>query len=256
VCECRKRSTASPRRTICSNLHGARVCLRACVRAYVWHTYCVRESCTRKSETFAVTSSIGPGGLVGTGRTATSASISDGHSKHSCGRFARKFPFRRSAAGCTAKQRWAPLEGHHWREVLGAHKRVRGAEHPGTRAIWLGPSQSKANTSRLSGSRGAVLEGQRRRGGAGQCWVLEGTRTSPPNRDSRACANTVFMSSRPACPPGGPSPGADVGGVGPVPAQMWARWAQSRRRCGRGGPSRGLDVGAQSWSRCGRRTDA
>jgi hypothetical protein len=46
-------------------------------------------------------------------------------------------------------------------------------------------------------------------------------------------------------------PGADVGGVGPVPAPMGAGWAhprsQSRRRCGRGGhthpPSPGADVG-------------
>ena len=33
------------------------------------------------------------------------------------------------------------------------------------------------------------------------------------------------------------SPGADVGGVSPVPVQMWAGRAQSRCRCGRGEPS-------------------
>ena len=30
---------------------------------------------------------------------------------------------------------------------------------------------------------------------------------------------------------------------GPVPEQMWVGWAQSRCRCGRGGPSPGADVG-------------
>jgi hypothetical protein len=42
------------------------------------------------------------------------------------------------------------------------------------------------------------------------------------------------------------SPGADVGGVGPVPVQMWEGWAQSRRRCGRGEPSPGADVAGVS----------
>jgi hypothetical protein len=71
--------------------------------------------------------------------------------------------------------------------------------------------------------------------------------------------------SRRRCGRGGPSPGADVGGVGPVPMQMWQGWAQSWCRCGRGEPSPGADVGgvgpvlmqmwqgwAQSWCRCGR----
>jgi hypothetical protein len=43
----------------------------------------------------------------------------------------------------------------------------------------------------------------------------------------------------------GPSSGADVAGVGPVPAQMWQGRAQSRCRCGRGW--------AQSRCGCGRR---
>ncbi len=53
--------------------------------------------------------------------------------------------------------------------------------------------------------------------------------------------------SRRRCGRGGPSPGADVGGVGPVPAEMW-------RRYGRDGPSPGADVGgvgpvpAQTWA--------
>jgi hypothetical protein len=41
---------------------------------------------------------------------------------------------------------------------------------------------------------------------------------------------------------GGPSPGADVVGVSPVPAQMWSGGAQSRCRCGRGEPSPSADV--------------
>ncbi len=59
--------------------------------------------------------------------------------------------------------------------------------------------------------------------------------------------------SRRRCGRGGPSPGADVGGVDPVLVQMWAGWAQSRCRCGRGEPSPGADVGgvdpvpAQMW---------
>jgi hypothetical protein len=32
--------------------------------------------------------------------------------------------------------------------------------------------------------------------------------------------------------------------MGPVPAQMWLQWAQSRRRCGCNGPSPGADVAA------------
>jgi hypothetical protein len=46
---------------------------------------------------------------------------------------------------------------------------------------------------------------------------------------------------RPTC-----SSGADVAGVGPVPAQMWPGRAQSWRRCGRGGPSPGADVAGVS----------
>ena len=38
------------------------------------------------------------------------------------------------------------------------------------------------------------------------------------------------------------SPGADVGGVGPVPEKMRQRWVKSRGRCGRGGPSPDADV--------------
>jgi hypothetical protein len=34
-----------------------------------------------------------------------------------------------------------------------------------------------------------------------------------------------------------PSPGADVAGVSPVPAQMWQGRAQSRRRCSRSTPA-------------------
>jgi hypothetical protein len=41
------------------------------------------------------------------------------------------------------------------------------------------------------------------------------------------------------CGGGEPSPGADVAGASPVPAQMWRGRAQSRRRCGRGEPTRG-----------------
>ncbi len=112
----------------------------------------------------------------------------------------------------------------------------------------------------------------------------------------RACAVCLSMpTNRPTQPvpaqmwQGGPSPGADVAGVGPVPEQMWPGcsqamdpihqtvlahllhstsgsvqpqqewwwsrpagpvpeqmwqgWAQSRCRCGRGGPSPGADVG-------------
>jgi hypothetical protein len=64
----------------------------------------------------------------------------------------------------------------------------------------------------------------------------------------RECRNgrggfSLRWRSRRRCGRGGPSPGADMGGVGQVPAQMWAGWAKSRRRCGRGGPSPGADVG-------------
>ena len=52
-----------------------------------------------------------------------------------------------------------------------------------------------------------------------------------------------WAQSRCRCGRGGPSPGAHVGGVGPVPVQMWEGWAQSRCRCGRDGPSPGADVG-------------
>ncbi len=43
--------------------------------------------------------------------------------------------------------------------------------------------------------------------------------------------------SRCRCGKGAPGPGADVGGVSPVPAQMWVGRApgQSLRRCGREG---------------------
>jgi hypothetical protein len=34
-----------------------------------------------------------------------------------------------------------------------------------------------------------------------------------------------------------------VGGVSPVPVQMWQRCVRSRRRCGRGEPSPSADVG-------------
>ena len=34
------------------------------------------------------------------------------------------------------------------------------------------------------------------------------------------------------------------GGASPVPVQMWQAWAQSRRRCWRGEPSPGADIGA------------
>jgi hypothetical protein len=70
--------------------------------------------------------------------------------------------------------------------------------------------------------------------------------------------------SRGRCGRGEPSPGADVAGVRPVPAQMWPGRARSRRRCGRGEPSPGADVArvgpvpaqmwhgwAQSRRRCG-----
>jgi hypothetical protein len=38
----------------------------------------------------------------------------------------------------------------------------------------------------------------------------------------------------------------DVGGVSPVPVQMWQGRALSRCRCGRGGPCPGADVGGVS----------
>jgi hypothetical protein len=45
---------------------------------------------------------------------------------------------------------------------------------------------------------------------------------------------TCGPQSRCRCERGKPSPGADVGVMGPVPVQMWERWAQSRCRCGKG----------------------
>ncbi len=94
-------------------------------------------------------------------------------------------------------------------------------------------------------------------------WIALG----PPSRARPA--STARTARAPWCPRrcgrGGPSPGADVAGVGPVPVQMWPGWAQSRRRCGRDGPSPGADVAgvgpvpvqmwpgwAQSRRRCGR----
>ncbi len=41
-----------------------------------------------------------------------------------------------------------------------------------------------------------------------------------------------WAQSRCRCGRGGPSPGADAGGVGPVLVQMREGWAQSRSRCG------------------------
>ena len=55
--------------------------------------------------------------------------------------------------------------------------------------------------------------------------------------------------SRCRCGGGEPSPGADVGGVSPVPVQMWAGRAQSRRRWGAArhcGHCRVLYFGTQS----------
>jgi hypothetical protein len=43
-----------------------------------------------------------------------------------------------------------------------------------------------------------------------------------------------------------PGPGADVGGVSPVPVQMWAGGVRSRCKCGRGEPGPGADVGGVS----------
>jgi hypothetical protein len=63
----------------------------------------------------------------------------------------------------------------------------------------------------------------------------------------------LWAQSRSTCGRGGPSHGADVGGVGPVTVQMWQGWAQSRRICGQGEPSLGADVArlAMSRRRCG-----
>ncbi len=67
-----------------------------------------------------------------------------------------------------------------------------------------------------------------------------------------------WAESRRRCGRGGPSPGADVAGVSPVPAQMWQGWAESRRRCGSRERGVGACVGgvgrvpAQMWQRRGR----
>jgi hypothetical protein len=48
---------------------------------------------------------------------------------------------------------------------------------------------------------------------------------------------------------GGPSPGADVAGVGPVSGQMGQGWARSRGRCGRGGPNARQAARPLLWAR-------
>ncbi len=53
---------------------------------------------------------------------------------------------------------------------------------------------------------------------------------------AEACLSTR---EQPLVPQLCPSPGADVAGLSPVPAQMWRGRAQSRRRCGRGEPLNG-----------------
>jgi hypothetical protein len=91
------------------------------------------------------------------------------------------------------------------------------------------------------------------------------------HRSARPCSTSTCAGRLPAarsrrrCGRGEPSPGADVAGASPVPAQMWQGRAQSRRRCGRGERSPGADVAgasavpaqvwqgrAQSRRRCGR----
>jgi hypothetical protein len=77
----------------------------------------------------------------------------------------------------------------------------------------------------------------------GQAWLLEPMRSLRRGEFSvsgalaqRWCAEERAINGR-GCP------GADsVGGVSPVPVQMWAGRAQSRRRCGKGEPSPGADV--------------
>ena len=54
---------------------------------------------------------------------------------------------------------------------------------------------------------------------------------------------TTANAQRPEVVQGKPGPGADVAGVGPVPAQMWQGWAKSRCRCG----SRGGQLLCGSW---------
>ena len=55
------------------------------------------------------------------------------------------------------------------------------------------------------------------------------------------CAPGHFQ-SRCRCGGNEPSPGVDVVGVSPVPAQVRRGWAQSKCRCGRTEPSPGADV--------------
>jgi hypothetical protein len=58
----------------------------------------------------------------------------------------------------------------------------------------------------------------------------------PPPRGSAAAdgAKSVGTIGRaaPRAKVSEPDPGADVAGVGPVPAQMWQGWTQSWYRCG------------------------
>jgi hypothetical protein len=54
--------------------------------------------------------------------------------------------------------------------------------------------------------------------------------------------STLGEQSRGTCGEGEPSPGADVAGARPVPAQMRQGRAQSQCRCGRRGTSPGADV--------------
>ena len=71
--------------------------------------------------------------------------------------------------------------------------------------------------------------------------VIESASTKGCMPLSAITAVRIFASwstqSRRRCGSGELRPGADVAAVGPVPAQMWQRWAQSRRRCGSGAPS-------------------
>jgi hypothetical protein len=74
-----------------------------------------------------------------------------------------------------------------------------------------------------------------------------------PFRHDTSCA--LAAQSRCRCGRDEPSPGADVGGMSPVPVQMRQGRAQSRCRCGRGEPSPGADVAGvgpipvQMWQR-------
>jgi hypothetical protein len=113
---------------------------------------------------------------------------------------------------------------------------------------WLRPRARLSRQARAHGAGQTRTSSAALAPSAGGC-VRKGSRAGAASagRNSSARLTTGWAAERGGRRgKGGPSPGADVGGVGPVPAQMWEGRAQSQRRCGRGEPSPSADVGGVS----------